>query len=91
MLLKNYCACHCGVTIRLKMLIYRYRLRFLISPAYNWSLVLTALITFFNNMLYSNYFFKLFQPFDMIIAGQKRIVIRHQRNIRGFGSLVIQF
>ncbi len=46
-LLKNYCACQYSVKIRLKMLIYRYKLRYFAE----FCLVLTALITFFSNLL----------------------------------------
>jgi len=45
--LKNYCACQYGVKIRLKMLIYRNKLRCFVELC----LVLTALITFFSNLL----------------------------------------
>jgi len=45
---KNYCACHYGVKILLKMLIYKYKLRVFVE----FCLVLAALITFFNNLLF---------------------------------------
>ncbi len=45
-LLQNYCVCHYGVKILLKILIYRHKLRFFVE----FCLVLAALITFFNNL-----------------------------------------
>ncbi len=44
--MKNYYACHYGVKIRLKMLIYKYKLRYFAE----FRLVLAALITFFKNL-----------------------------------------
>jgi len=45
--MKNYCAWPYGVKIRLKMLIYRHKLRYFAE----FCLVGPALMTFFNNLI----------------------------------------